>query len=103
MRTAVSCSTGWSPNSARTRSHFREPTSLPRSRRSFPIPKPSGFLNRACTKCHGLEQVQTARKAEEAWRVTLVDMRERGARISDQELEQLVEWLTRVWGTNQDK
>jgi hypothetical protein len=30
-------------------------------------------------------------------------MRERGARISDQELEQLVEWLTRVWGTNQDK
>jgi hypothetical protein len=47
--------------------------------------------------------VRAARKAEEAWRVTLVDMRERGARISDQELEQLVEWLTRVWGTNQDK
>ena len=28
-----------------------------------------------------------------------------GARrqLSDEELEQLVEWLTRVWGTNQDK
>jgi len=35
--------------------------------------------------------------------VTLVDMRERGAQLSDQELEQLVEWLGRVWGTNQDK
>ena len=69
----------------------------------FSDPEAIRLLNRACTKCHGLEQVQTARKAEEAWRVTLVDMRERGARISDQELEQLVEWLTRVWGTNQDK
>ena len=41
--------------------------------------------------------------AEEAWRVTLVDMRERGAKLSDEELERLVEWLGRVWGTNQDK
>jgi hypothetical protein len=27
-------------------------------------------------------------------------MRERGARITDEELEQLVEWLGRVKGTN---
>ena len=39
----------------------------------------------------------------EPWRVTLVDMRERGAQIGDEELERLVEWLARVWGTNQDK
>ena len=69
----------------------------------FSDPEAIRLLNRSCAKCHGLEQVRTARKAEEAWRVTLVDMRERGAQISDQELEQLVEWLTRVWGTNQDK
>jgi hypothetical protein len=30
-------------------------------------------------------------------------MRERGAQLSDEELERLVEWLTRVWGTNQGK
>ena len=36
-------------------------------------------------------------------REVMVDMRERGAQLSDQELEQLVEWLGRVWGTNQDK
>lgn len=69
----------------------------------FSDPEANRLMNRACTKCHGLDRVQGARKAEDGWRVTLVDMRERGAQLSDQELEQLVEWLTRVWGTNQDK
>ena len=69
----------------------------------FTDPEATRLLNRACTRCHGLERVETARKPEDAWRVTLVDMRERGAQLSDQELEQLVEWLGRVWGTNQDK
>jgi cytochrome c553 len=69
----------------------------------FSDPEAQRLMNRACTKCHGVDRVQSARKAEEGWRVTLVDMRERGAQLSDQELEQLVEWLTRVWGTNQDK
>lgn len=69
----------------------------------FSDPEADRLMNRACTKCHGLDRVQGARKAEEGWRVTLVDMRERGAQLSDEELEQLVEWLGRVWGTNQDK
>jgi cytochrome c5 len=69
----------------------------------FSDPEAIRLLNRACTKCHGLERVQTTRKPADAWRVTLVDMRERGAQLSDLELEQLVEWLDRVWGTNQDK
>jgi cytochrome c553 len=69
----------------------------------FSDPEAHRLMNRACTKCHGVDRVQSARKAEEAWRVTLVDMRERGAELSDEELERLVEWLARVWGTNQDK
>jgi len=69
----------------------------------FSDPEAIRLLNRACTKCHGLERVQPVRKSADDWRVTLVDMRERGAQLSDQELEQLVEWLGRVWGTNQDK
>jgi mono/diheme cytochrome c family protein len=69
----------------------------------FTDPEAFRLLNRACTTCHALEQVQKARKATEEWRATLLDMRERGAQLSDQELEQLVEWLARVWGTNQDK
>jgi mono/diheme cytochrome c family protein len=69
----------------------------------FSDPEAYRLMNRACTKCHGIDRAQNARKAEEGWRVTLVDMRERGSQLSDEELEQLVEWLTRVWGTNQDK
>jgi len=69
----------------------------------FSDPEADRLMNRACTKCHGMDRIQSARKPEEGWRVTLVDMRERGAQLSDEELERLVEWLTRVWGTNQDK
>ena len=69
----------------------------------FSDPEANRLMNRACTKCHGVDRVSSARKPEEGWRVTLVDMRERGAQLSDEELERLVEWLTRVWGTNQDK
>jgi cytochrome c553 len=69
----------------------------------FSDPEAIRLMNRACTTCHGMERVQGARKPAEAWRVTLVDMRERGASLADEELERLVEWLDRVWGTNQDK
>jgi len=69
----------------------------------FSDPEARRLMNRACTKCHGLERVEVTRNAEEAWRVLLVDMRERGAVLTDEELERLVEWLVRVSGTNQDK
>ena len=69
----------------------------------FSDPEAQRLMNRACTKCHGLDRVGNVRNSADGWRVTLVDMRERGAVLSDQELEQLVEWLGRVWGTNQDK
>ena len=69
----------------------------------FSDPEAKRLMNRACTPCHGLDRVQGVKNAEEGWRTTLVDMRERGAQLSDEELERLVEWLTRVWGTNQAK
>jgi len=47
--------------------------------------------------------VNQARRTEEGWRVLAVDMRERGAKLTDEELEQLVEWLGRVKGTNQSQ
>jgi hypothetical protein len=69
----------------------------------FSDPEAFRLMNRACTRCHGIDRAQGTRKAADGWRVTLLDMRERGAQLSDLELEQLVEWLGRVWGTNQDK
>jgi hypothetical protein len=69
----------------------------------FSDPEAHRLLDRACTKCHGLDRVENSRHPEEHWRVVAVDMRERGAALNDVELERLVEWLGRVWGTNQDK
>jgi len=69
----------------------------------FSDPEAKRLLDRACSSCHTLARVEQARNSEEAWRVLLVDMRERGAQVADEELERLAEWLGRVWGTNQDK
>ena len=58
------------------------------------------LVKRACTTCHGIDRVNNARFAPDRWRVVTVDMRERGAKLEDDELERLVEWLGRVKGTN---
>ena len=58
------------------------------------------LLKRACASCHELERVNKARFAPDRWRVVTLDMRERGAKLEDDELERLVEWLGRTKGTN---
>jgi hypothetical protein len=69
----------------------------------FSDPEAKRLLDRACSGCHDIERVNQARRTEEGWRVLAVDMRERGAKLSDEELEQLVEWLGRVKGTTQSQ
>src|SRR5438876_4782335 len=69
----------------------------------FSDPEAKRLLDRACTSCHDIERINAARYPEDKWRVLAVDMRERGAKLTDEELEQLVEWMGRVRGTNQDK
>jgi hypothetical protein len=58
------------------------------------------LIRRACSSCHGVERVNDDRHSAASWRVIAVDMRERGAKLTDTELERLVEWLGRVKGTN---
>jgi len=58
------------------------------------------LLKRACTSCHAVERVNVARFSPDRWRVVTLDMRERGAKLQDEELERLVEWLGRTKGTN---
>ena len=58
------------------------------------------LLKRACASCHALDRVNDARFSPDRWRVVTVDMRERGAKMADEELERLVEWLGRTKGTN---
>jgi mono/diheme cytochrome c family protein len=58
------------------------------------------LVQRSCTSCHEAERVNAARFSPDRWRVVTVDMRERGAKLEDEELERLVEWLGRTKGTN---
>jgi len=69
----------------------------------FSDPEAKRLLDRACAGCHDSDRINKERRTAEGWRVLAVDMRERGAVLSDEELERLVEWLGRVRGTNQDQ
>jgi cytochrome c5 len=69
----------------------------------FSDPEAKRLLDRACAGCHEADRINKERRTAEAWRVLSVDMRERGAKLTDEELEKLVEWLGRVRGTNQDQ
>jgi len=69
----------------------------------FTDPEARRLLDRACANCHESDRINKERRTADAWRVLSVDMRERGAQLSDEELEKLVEWLGRVRGTNQDQ
>ena len=60
----------------------------------------NALTGRACVGCHAIDKVNDARFSPDRWRVVTVDMRERGAKITDEELEKLVEWLGRTKGTN---
>lgn len=58
------------------------------------------FIESACARCHDANNVFGLRKDPAGWRALVLDMRERGTRITDQNVEKLVEWLGRVRGTN---
>ena len=58
------------------------------------------FMEVRCTACHTLDPIYSIRRSEEGWRVALVNERERGAQLNDEELEKLTEWLGRARGVN---
>ncbi len=66
----------------------------------FSDPEAILVLNRSCVTCHGLERVMNSRHSADEWRVIAVEMKTRGANITNEDLERLVEWLARVKGTN---
>ena len=68
------------------------------------VERPDGpvwnVIRKNCTQCHGIDRVMKSRFSLDEWRVIAVQMKARGANISDVDLERLVEWLARVKGTN---
>jgi len=66
----------------------------------FSDPEANRLLERACSRCHSLDRVNLARKSADEWRVLTIQMKTKGAELSDEEVEKLVEWLARVKGIN---
>jgi mono/diheme cytochrome c family protein len=63
-------------------------------------PEAYRLIGARCTSCHAIDRVNDARNSLDQWRVIALRMREKGAKLTDTELETLVEWLSRVKGTN---
>lgn len=58
-------------------------------------------LDTICTECHELDRVYETRGTLERWRVLLLEMRARGATLTDDhEMERMAEWLSRVQSAN---
>jgi mono/diheme cytochrome c family protein len=66
----------------------------------FSDPEATLVLNRSCVSCHGLDRVMKSNHSPDEWRVIAVQMKTRGADITNEDLERLVEWLGRARGTN---
>jgi len=74
--------------------------------RSYVPPEVSGlftdadarvFLDQVCTECHEL-RVFRQRHTLAGWRDLILEMRENGAVLADDNVERLAEWLSRVQG-----
>lgn len=74
--------------------------------RSYVPPEVSGlfsdedarvFLDSTCTECHAL-RVFKQRNTLVGWRELILEMRENGAVLEDENVERLAEWLSRVQG-----
>jgi len=66
----------------------------------FSDPEATLVLGRSCVSCHSLDRIMKSRYSPDEWRVIAVQMKARGANITNEDLERLVEWLGRVKGTN---
>ncbi len=60
-------------------------------------------LQRICSGWRSVQMFTGRGMPRPHWGGVVSNMIGRGAKISDEELERLVEWLGRGWGTNQDK
>jgi cytochrome c5 len=56
------------------------------------------MLQDRCTRCHTLDRVQTASKSLAQWQITVERMRAKGAELTDDEVQVLIEYLADTYG-----
>ena len=60
---------------------------------NLPDGKGKELVERECTKCHGLEGITGARNSKDRWASIVDDMVSRGATGTDQEIDQIIDYL----------
>ena len=70
------------------------------SEQVFPRGAHRDLLVRACAGCHPPESIVAKRRSAEEWDEIIARMIERGAVASDEEQEQILEYLVRFYGVD---
>ncbi len=62
-----------------------------------PLPNGPGkdVVLRECTKCHDLKVITSKRASEDDWAKTVADMVSRGADLSDDEVDKVIDYLSK--------
>ncbi len=58
------------------------------------------YLGVTCGACHSLDRVETAQFNEARWKTVITDMRRRGATVAEENVDDLVAFLTRTRGAD---
>jgi hypothetical protein len=66
----------------------------------LPEGKEKQALMKVCNKCHGLETFSKLRMTRDEWRLVVGDMVQRGATGSPEEIQTVVDYLSRYLGQN---
>lgn len=56
------------------------------------------LLEERCTGCHGLDTVTSQSKTASEWEITVANMVEKGANLTEAEQETLVDYLAETYG-----
>ena len=65
---------------------------------TLPDGQGKAVTERMCKGCHGLDNVVRARRAEDKWAEVVDDMVSRGAKGTDAEVDQVIEYLSAHFG-----
>jgi competence protein ComEA len=67
---------------------------------SLPDGPGKAVVQRMCTSCHGIENVVRQRRTREGWENIVDNMLSRGATGTDEEVDQVVDYLTAHFGAD---
>lgn len=56
------------------------------------------LIMKQCVSCHAMSTITAQHKSESAWTDTIIEMRNRGANGSDEEMEQIIHYLATNYG-----